>query len=81
MTEERREELVRNISRKGEEARIALRNVRQETWDAIKRMEKNDQLTEDDRYAAEKELNDIISQYNKKIETILSDKEKELRQV
>jgi len=81
MTQDRRDELIRSISRKGEEARIALRNVRQETWDRIKRMEKNSELTEDDRYGAEKELNDLINDYNKKIEDILAEKEKQLRSI
>lgn len=81
MTEERREELVRNIHRKGEEGRIALRTVRGETWEKIKKLEKDSQITEDDRYAAEKELNDIIDEYNKKIETEVIGKEKELRAI
>jgi len=57
LTEERRNELVRTISKKGEEGRIALRNVRGETWETIKKMEKDGTLTEDDRYGAEEELN------------------------
>jgi len=81
MTEERREELVRNISRKGEEGRIALRTVRQEAWEKIKKMEKNDEITEDDRYAAEKELNEVIDEFNKKIEETVKGKEAELRTV
>lgn len=81
MTQERRDELVRAINKKGEEGRIALRNVRQETWEKIKKMEKNSELTEDDRYDAEKELNDLIDEYNKKIEEIIAEKEKQLRSV
>jgi len=79
MTEERREELVRNIHRKGEEGRIALRSVRGETWEKIKKLEKNGKITEDDRYSAEKELNEIIDEFNKKIEAQIVEKEKELR--
>ncbi len=81
MTEERRNELIRNISKKGEEARIALRNVRQQAWDRIKKMEKDGDVTEDDRYSAEKELNEIIENYNKKIEEIVKTKELALRTV
>ena len=81
MTEERREELVRSIHRKGEEGRIALRSTRGEAWEKIKRLEKDGKITEDDRYSAEKELNEIIDDYNKKIESGVVDKEKELRSV
>jgi ribosome recycling factor len=49
MTQEHREELIRNISRKGEEGRIALRSQRGETWDRIRKMEKDGDITEDDR--------------------------------
>ena len=81
MTQERREELIRLIHRKGEEGRIALRGSRQEIWDKIKRMEKDGSITEDDRYGAEKELNKLIEDYNKKIEDLVSNKERELRVV
>jgi ribosome recycling factor len=81
MTQERREELAKNIARKGEEARVALRAARADTWEKIKKMEKDSKITEDDRYAAEKELNEIIDDYNKKIEGLIVEKEKELKTV
>ena len=81
LTEERRNELVRTISKKGEEGRIALRNVRGEAWDNIKKMEKDGTLTEDDRYGAEEELNKLINDYNKKIEELIAAKEKELKAI
>jgi len=81
MTEERREELIKNIGRKGEEARVALRSVRAETWEKIKRMEKDSKITEDDRYSAEKELNNLIEEYNQKIENAILEKEKEIRAI
>jgi ribosome recycling factor len=81
MTQERREELVRNISKKGEEGRIALRNVRGEAWEKIKKLEKDDQITEDDKYTAEKEINELIDDYNKKIEETVKNKESELRTI
>jgi ribosome recycling factor len=81
MTQEHREELIRNIARKGEEARIALRSVRGETWEAIKKMEKTGDVTEDDRYSAEKELNDLINDYNKTVQQTVEQKEKDLRAI
>ena len=79
ITEERRRELTRNIRRKGEEARIALRSVRKECWEEIKKLEKAGDITEDDRYAAEKELNSVIDEYNQKIERAVSEKEGDLK--
>jgi len=81
LTEERRHELLRVISRKGEEGRVALRGARGEVWDKIRKMEKDGLITEDDRYAAETNLNDLISEYNKKIEFLVQDKEKELKTI
>jgi ribosome recycling factor len=81
MTQERREELVRNISKKAEEARIALRNVRGEAWEQIQKMQKAGTLTEDDKYSAEEELNKTINDYNKKIETVFKEKETEIRSI
>jgi ribosome recycling factor len=81
MTQERREELVRNISKKGEEARIALRNVRGETWEQIQKMQKSGSITEDDKYSAEEELNKTINDYNKIIETVLKEKETEIKSI
>jgi ribosome recycling factor len=81
MTEERRIELIRNISKKAEEARIALRNVRQDAWDEIQKMQKSGTITEDDKYSAENEINKIIADYNKKVEETLNDKEKEIKSI
>ena len=74
-------EIIKNLQQKGEEARVALRNVRGEAWDNVKRMEKKSEITEDDKYSAEKELNDLIEGYNKKIQALVDNKEKEVRSV
>lgn len=81
MTLERREEIVRTLQRKGEEARVALRNVRGEVWEEIQQMEKSAKITEDDKYSAEKEINDLIDGYNKKILSLVDSKEKEVRSI
>ncbi|MFH1855013.1 MAG: ribosome recycling factor [bacterium] len=81
MTEERRGELVRNISKKAEEARIALRNVRGEAWEEIQKLQKSGKITEDDKYSAEDEINKIIGEFNKQIEEIFLDKEKEIKSI
>ncbi len=81
MTQERREEIIKTLEKKGEEARVALRNVRGEIWEEIKRREKESKITEDDRYSAEKEINDIIDKYNKKVQELVDNKEREIRSI
>lgn len=81
MTAERREELVRILHQTAEECRIALRNLREEAWKQIKKLEEAKQITEDDRYLAEKELNKLIEEFNLKINELIEAKEKELRMV
>lgn len=81
LTEERRKELVKIISKMSEEARIALRTVRQEAWDQIKKLEKDGKVTEDDRYTGEDQLNKQIEDFNKKIEELSEKKEEELMKI
>lgn len=81
MTAERREELVKMLHKTAEECRVALRNLREESWKEIKKLETSKQITEDDRYSAEKELNDLIDEYNRKINDLVTSKEKEIRTV
>lgn len=81
MTAERREELVKMIHKMAEESRVVLRNLREESWREIKSFESQKQITEDDRYTAEKELNKLIEDYNKKIDAQVEVKEKEIRTV
>lgn len=68
MTGERREELSRLVKKHGEEARVAIRNIRGEAWDQIQGGFKKGDVTEDDKYRGEKELNELIDRKNKDIE-------------
>ena len=81
MTAERREELVRMIHKAAEESRIVLRNLREDAWREVKQLESQKQITEDDRYSAEKELNKIIEEFNHKINGLIETKEKEIRAI
>lgn len=81
LTEERRNEFVKLIHQKAESARIGLRNVRQSSWEEIQAEKKSGQLTEDDLYSGEKELNKLIDEANNKIKTIIDAKEKELKTI
>lgn len=81
MTAERREELVKMIHKAAEESRIVLRNLREDAWREVKQLETQKQITEDDRYSAEKELNKIIEEFNHKINELIETKEKEIRAI
>ena len=81
LTEERRKELVKMMGKISEEARIALRTLRQEAWDQIKKLEKDSKITEDDKYVGEEQLNKMIEESNKKIQEFSEKKETELMKV
>ena len=81
LTEERRNDFIKLIHQKAESTRIALRNVRQTSWEEIQSGKKSGELTEDDLYSGEKELNKMIEDQNNKIKTIIDAKEKELKTI
>jgi ribosome recycling factor len=78
LTTERRQEIVKQIKEKVEEARISLRNTRHDALNAAKEQEKNGDITKDDLHDAEKKLNDLVDQYNHKLEEAFKAKEKEV---
>lgn len=81
LTEERRNEFVKLIHQKEEVCRIALRNLRKDAWEEVQRLQKASEITEDDRYRGEEDLNKIIEDYNKKIQTVIDAKEKDLKTI
>ena len=78
LTEERRKELAKQVKKYGEEAKVALRNVRREGMDYVKKLKKNSEITEDEQKKAEKDLQDLLDQYIKKVDNAAAAKEKEL---
>ena len=78
LTEERRKELVKDISKRGEEAKVAVRNVRRDAMDDIKKLKKDNEITEDDQKNGEKKLQDITDSYIKKVEEMVKKKEDEV---
>ncbi len=81
LTEERRKELIRLVKKKAEEARIAIRNSRREVLEKIELAKANSEISEDDFYRSKNKLDDITSQFNKQIDQLLLEKEKELSEV
>lgn len=81
MTEERRSELTKMVSKLGEEAKVNLRSIRGQVWENIQEAEKRSELTEDDRDSAKKELNDLIAKKNLEIDQIIKEKQMEVMKV
>lgn len=81
LTEERRKEIVQVLNQKLEESRIVLRNIREENWKEIKKLESEGKITEDDKYKAQDELNKLINDYNNKIKELGEAKEREIMQL
>ena len=81
LTEERRKELTKQVKKYGEEGKVAIRNVRRDAMDAIKKMQKKSEITEDDQKEAEKDLQKVTDDYIKKVDEQCAKKEKELMEM
>ena len=74
LTEERRRELVKQVKAMSEETKVAIRNIRREGIEAVSKLE----VSEDEEKGLEKDIQDIVNEYNKKVEAKLKEKEEEL---
>ena len=81
LTEERRKTLAKQIQKMGEEARVAIRNIRRDSNDEIKKQKKDGLLTEDEQKAGEKSVQDITDRFIKQVDEITSKKEKEIMKI
>ena len=81
LTEERRTELSKVAARYAESGRVAVRNVRRDGMDQLKKMEKDGDLSEDDKRLYESEVQDLTDKYTGMIDELLSAKEKDIMQV
>jgi len=81
VTEERRKELSKDVKKKGEEQKVAVRNVRRDGVDAVKKMEKASEITEDDRKDLEDQLQKLTDKYIKEIDKAVEEKTKEIMTV
>ena len=78
LTEERRKDLTKQVKKYAEEGKVAMRNIRRDGMDYIKKLKKNSEITEDDQKKAEKDLQDMLDKYIKKVDEASAAKEKEL---
>ena len=81
LTEERRRELQKDISKLGEDAKVAIRNIRRDANDICKSMKKNSEMTEDEQKASEKEIQELTDKYIKTIDSITEKKQKEILEI
>ena len=81
LTEERRRELTKQVKNYGEGGKVAVRNIRRDAMDYIKKLKKNSEITEDDQKKAEKDLQELTDKYIKKVDEACAVKEKELMEL
>ena len=81
LTEERRKDLAKDVKKKGEGAKVAVRNIRRDANDLLKKLEKGGEITEDELKLAEKDLQKITDDNCKELDKLLEIKEKELMSV
>lgn len=81
LTEDRRKEIVKDISKLAEDCKVQIRNVRRESIDKLKEMKKSGDLTEDDLKQGEKKMQDLTDKFVKDVDAISADKQKEIMEI
>ena len=81
LTEERRRELTKQVSKLGEDAKVAIRNIRREANDLSKKQKKDGDMTEDELKASDKAVQDLTDKYIKNIDEVTARKNKELMEI
>lgn len=81
LTEEKRKELVKDVKKLGEEAKISIRNTRRDQNEVVKKAEKDKEISEDESKKFQKEIQNVVDEYTSKVDTIIDNKEKEMMTV
>ena len=81
LTEERRKELTKQVKKYAEDAKVAIRNLRRDFMEQLKKEQKKSEITEDDLKKGEKDLQDLTDKYTKKVDELSARKEKELMEI
>jgi ribosome recycling factor len=81
LTEERRKDLVKVVHQRGEEGRVAVRNIRRHSKEEIERLERDASISEDELSRAEKELQKLTDQHVAEVDVIVAHKEQELKEI
>ena len=80
-TEERRRELSKQIAKMGEDAKVAIRNIRRDANDKVKTLKKNSEMTEDEAKSSDKNVQDLTDKYIKEIDGVTASKTKEIMEI
>ncbi|MBQ9099737.1 MAG: ribosome recycling factor [Clostridia bacterium] len=78
LTEERRKELCKQVTKMGEDAKVAVRNIRRDANDAIKKAQKDGEMTEDEAKSSEKSVQDLTDKYTKQIDAAVAKKQSDV---
>ena len=81
LTQQRRAELVKVVHKKAEETRVAVRNLRRDANEGIKKLEKDKTISEDEAKKAQDDMQKMTDKYIKEIDTVMNAKEKEIMEV
>ena len=81
MTEDRRKTLSKDVKKKGESAKVAMRNIRREANDSVKKLEKAGEISEDERKQLEDKIQKLTDKYIKKVDEVTDQKTKEIMTV
>ena len=81
LTEERRKEIVKTIAKTCEDFKVAVRNIRRDSNEMLKEFQKDGDISEDDSFKAQKQVQDVTNLYIKKLDEIFVDKEKQILEV
>jgi ribosome recycling factor len=81
LTEETRKNLVKNVKKAGEEAKVAVRSIRRDSNDKVKALKKNSEISEDDMKKAEEDIQKKTDNFIKEVDKIIENKEKEIMSV
>ena len=81
LTEERRKEVQKQVSKMGEETKVAIRNIRRDANDKCKELKKNGEMTEDEQKASEKSVQDLTDKYIKEVDALTAQKDKEIMEI
>ena len=78
LTEDVRKDMIRTVGQIDDSAKKTIRKYRDETWSAIQKLEKEGQISEDNKFKAKDELQKVVDSYNQKIDELVKNKKKEL---
>lgn len=81
LTEERRKDIVKDVKKTAEDAKVAIRNLRRDSLDKLKALKKDNSITEDDESNGEKKIQNLTDKFCKEIDNLCSNKEKEIMEI